>query len=82
MIIKEMFNNRELELLKNIGITIEDKDYTYSQLYKISDLIIDEEVYLINSEKKGEYNSIADEYSRIAEKFIKLGDELYEKIIK
>jgi hypothetical protein len=79
MIIKEMFNNRELELLKNIGITIEDKDYTYSQLYKISDLIIDEEVHLINSEKKGEYNSIADEYSRIAEKFIKLGDELYKE---
>jgi hypothetical protein len=77
--ILDKFSNRELQLLKDINIIIEDKEYDCDEIYDISDKTAEKEIELINAEKKGEYNFVADEYSYITEKLINLGNDLYEK---
>ena len=79
MNILSKLTERELQLLKEIGITIENRNYDYNELYDISEKVADKEIELINAEKKGEYNSVADEYNSIVCMFIITGDELYEK---
>ena len=79
MNILSKLTKRELQLLKEIGITIENRNYDYNELYDISDKVADKEIELINAEKKGEYNSVADEYNRIACMLIITGNKLYEK---
>ena len=79
MNILSKLTERELQLLKEIGITIENRNYDYNELYDISDKVASKEIELINAEKKGEYNFVADEYNRIACMFIITGNELYEK---
>lgn len=70
---------RDLQLLNDIGINIGNKEYGYDELYELSDKVVAKEVALINAAKKGEYNSVADEYNRIASVFIVIDNELYEK---
>lgn len=79
----DKFSKRDLELLKDIDITIEDREYDCDEIYAISDKTVDKEIELINAEKKGEYNFEADEYSYITRILIELANALYEnKIIK
>lgn len=79
----DKFSNRELDLLKDIDITIEDREYDCDEIYNISDKTGDKEIELINAEKKDEYNFVADEYNYITNKLIELANNLYEnKIIK
>lgn len=74
----EFFFDRRLELLKEINIVIEDREYTYDEMYAMSDIVADKEIELINNEKEGEYSDLADEYHLIAELLIDLGNDLYE----
>lgn len=74
----DKFSKRELELLKDINIIIEDREYSYDEIYDISDKTFDKEGAIINAEKKWEYSDLADEYGRITEMLIKLADDLYE----
>ena len=79
----DRFSDRELNLLKHINIIIEDREYDCDEIYDISDKTADKEIELINSEKDGEYNSVADEYNYITCMLINLANDLYEnKIIK
>ena len=75
----DKLSNREINLLKDINIIVEDKEYDYDDLYQMADKTTKKEIELINSEKKGEYNSVADEYSTIVDILISLGDELFDK---
>ena len=62
---ENLFNRltkREIELLKKIDVfIIENKEYDYVEIYRISDKTVNKEIELINAEKKGEYNLVADE---------------------
>ena len=76
-------NEEQLNLVKETGIIIEDREYNCDEIYAISDKTVDKEIELINAEKKGEYNFVADEYSYITRILIELANALYEnKIIK
>lgn len=81
MKIIDRFNESQLNLLKEINIIIEDREYSEDEIYNLSDIAIDKEIELINAEKKGEYNSIADLYGNIGNTLIELGNYLYEKKI-
>ncbi len=41
MILQEYLNEDQIDLCKEIGITIEDRDYTYEELYTIEHEILD-----------------------------------------
>ncbi|MBE5806650.1 MAG: hypothetical protein E7313_08125 [Clostridiales bacterium] len=81
--ITDRFSKRDLELLKDIDITIEDREYDCDEIYALSDRTADKEIELINAEKEGEYNYVADEYNCITWMLINLANDLYEnKLIK
>ena len=80
---ENLFNRltkREIELLKKIDVfIIENNEYDYDGIYRISDKTVNKEIELINAEKKGEYNLVADEYWSITNLLIKLGNKLYSQ---
>lgn len=74
----EFFYDEKQKLLKDIGIVIEDREYSYEELEELSEKVINKEVELINNEKDGEYSDLADEYHLIAQLLIDLSEDLYE----
>ena len=76
--LNNFFYDVHYELLKNINITIEDREYSYDEIYSLSDIVVDKELELINNEKDGEYSDLADQYHLLAEMLIDLANDLYE----
>ena len=81
--INDRFSDREIKLLKDIDIILEEIEYDCDEIYDLSNKTTDKEIEIINAEKEGEYNSVADEYNDITKKLINLANDLYEnKFIK
>lgn len=71
------FNEREIELLENIGIEIRDREYNDFEIADMQDQIMDAVMNNLNDE--GDFTEIAEEYNWIHDKFEELRNEiLYE----
>lgn len=75
MKIKNKLTQRELELLENIDIKIEDIEYSWEDIEEIkSNIILNGEISNLKGENY-ETTSIATEYANLADKFLEFEDE-------
>ena len=81
--INDRFSVRDIKLLNVIDFILEEIVSDCDEIYDLSNKTTDKEIELINAEKEGEYNSVADEYNDITNKLTNLANDLYEnKFIK
>ena len=57
------FTNKELNLLNNVGIKIEDRDYSKSKIIRYENII--EEFIISHSTKNGDLNRVSNQYNGI-----------------
>ena len=69
MNLSKEFTTNEIKLLKNIGINIEDKDYSNEELRKYEISI--EEFIMSHSSKNGDIGKYTNQYSSILNKIVK-----------
>jgi len=73
MKIKNKLNKRELELLKNINIVIEDRNYEWEEIEEIKeDIVLNGEISNMDEEQNP--TTLSNEYSNLADKFIEFED--------
>ena len=73
MKIKNKLNKRELELLKNINIVIEDRNYECEEIEEIKeDIVLNGEISNMDEEQNP--TTLSNEYSNLADKFIEFED--------
>lgn len=68
MRILNKFDNRELELLENIGIEIRDREYDEYEISEIEDQVM--EAVMNNLNDSGDFTEIAEDYNWIHDKII------------
>ena len=73
MKIIDKLNEKELELLSKINIKIEDREYEWEEIEEIKENII-LKGEISNMDKEQNSTSISEEYSNLADKFIKFED--------
>lgn len=77
MRILDEFNEREIELLENIGVEIRDREYNDFEIADIEDQVMDAVMNNLNDE--GDFTELAEEYNWIHDKIEELKNEsLYE----
>ncbi len=69
----DKFSERELYILKNANIKIEDKDYNVDELIELEDKVSD--VMLDSLDKKQNFTALAEEYENILNLVITLEDK-------
>ena len=70
MIIKDSFDEREIELLETIGIYLHDGEYEEYEISEIDDIVMD--AVMSNTDQDGNFTELAEEYNYIHEKLTRL----------
>ncbi|MCI8291051.1 MAG: hypothetical protein HFJ25_02180 [Clostridia bacterium] len=73
MRILDEFDDREIELLENIGVEIRDREYNDFEIADIGDQVMDAVMNNLNDE--GDFTELAEEYNWIHDKLQELGNE-------
>lgn len=77
MRILDEFNEREIELLENIGVEIRDREYNDFEIADIEDQVMDAVMNNLNDE--GDFTELAEEYNWIHDKIEELKNEILYK---
>lgn len=77
MKVKNSLNKREIELLNKINIEIEDREYNFEELEEIKEEIVFKGE-IANMDKNENQTALSEEYSNLADKFIKFEEEAGE----
>lgn len=73
MRILDEFNDREIELLENVGVEIRDREYNDFEIADIEDQVMDAVMNNLNDE--GDFTELAEEYNWINDKLQELRSE-------
>lgn len=73
MRILDEFNDREIELLENVGVEISDREYNDFEIADIEDQVMDAVMNNLNDE--GDFTELAEEYNWINDKLQELRSE-------
>lgn len=77
MRILDRFDEREIELLENIGVEIRDREYNEYEIADIEDQVMDAVMNNLNDE--GDFTELAEEYNWIHDKIEEFkNDSMYE----